>query len=55
MQLETHISFVRILVQMIDTIGIEGGGAALDAVHGISFAKQEFSQVCAILSGHACD
>jgi hypothetical protein len=46
---------VRILVQVIDAIGVEKRSAALDAVDDIAFAQQEFGEVGAILSGHASE
>jgi hypothetical protein len=36
---------------MINAVGIEGGGAALDAVDGIALIKEQFSEIGAILAG----
>ena len=55
MQLEPHVLLVRILVQMIDAIGIEGRGAALDAMHRVALRQQQFGKVGAILAGDARD
>jgi hypothetical protein len=36
MQLEAYIFLVRILIKVINAIGVEGGCAAFDAMHAIS-------------------
>ena len=46
---------MRILIQMIDAIRVEQGGAAFYAVDLIAFFQQKFSQVCPVLSGNAGD
>lgn len=46
--------FVGALVEMIDTVRIEQGGPAFDAVDFIAFLQQKFSKVCTILAGDAC-
>jgi hypothetical protein len=46
---------MRILVKMIDPIGIERGSAALYAVHPIAFGQQEFGQIGAVLPGNSSD
>jgi len=43
---------MRILIQMIDTRGVEGG-PPLDAVDGIAEAEQIFGQIGAVLPGDA--
>jgi hypothetical protein len=40
---------------MIDAIGVERGGAAFDAVHGVSLRQQKFREISAILSGNSGD
>ena len=45
--------FVRILVEMVDAVGVERGGAALDAVDLIALGEQELRQVGAILASDA--
>ncbi len=37
MQDETAIRFVRVLVKMIDTVGVEQRGTAFEAVNHITF------------------
>jgi hypothetical protein len=52
---ERHIAGVRVLVEVIDAGGIEGGRPPLDAVHGIAEAEQIFGQIRPVLPGHAGD
>jgi len=40
---------------MIDALGIEGRGAADNAVHLVSFRQQQFGQIRAVLAGNAGD
>jgi len=42
---------VRILVEVVDAIGIEQRGAALDAVNDVAFFKQKFGEIGTILAG----
>ena len=37
---ETHGFFMRILIKMIDTIGVERGCASLDPVNVVTFREQ---------------
>jgi hypothetical protein len=46
---------VRVLVQVVDAVGVEHAGAALDAVHLVALLQQEFGQVGAVLAGDAGD
>ena len=55
MQNEPAVFLVRVLVQMVDTVGIEQRGAPLDAVDFVTLVEQEFRQIGAILSGYARD
>jgi hypothetical protein len=52
---EAPISLVRVLIQMIDAVGIEQGTAPLDTMHFITFGKEEVGEVRAILTRHAGD
>jgi hypothetical protein len=54
-QYETATKLVRLLVEVIDAVGVEQRGAPLDTVHFIALAKQEFRQISAILPGNACN
>ena len=54
-QLEAGVVDVWVLVNVVYTLGIERAGAALDAVHNVTFFKQEFGKVGAVLAGVAGD
>jgi hypothetical protein len=43
-QFEIGVLYVRILVDVIDTLGIEGTGAAFDAMHDVAFFQEELGQ-----------
>ncbi len=55
MQIHAHTVLMPVLVKVIDTIGIERRGPALDAVHLVALAQQELRQIRAILSCYARD
>ena len=49
---------VRVLIEMIDAIGVEQTAAPLDAVHDVVFLEQKLGEVGAVLagdSGNECD
>ena len=46
---------VRILVEVVDAVGVEQRGAAFDAMHFVAFAQQEFGEIGAVLAGDAGD
>jgi hypothetical protein len=46
---------MRILVEVIDSLGVEERGAAFDAVDFVAFFEEEFGEVGAILAGDAGD
>ena len=52
---EAAAGHVRIRVEVVDAVGVEGAGAALDAVDGVALAEQELGQVGAVLAGDAGD
>lgn len=54
-QLEVAIVYVRILVEVIDSICVKQRRTTLQAMHLITLAQQKFCQVGAVLSGNACD
>ncbi len=49
---ETAVQFVRVLVEMVDAVGVEQGTAALYAMHLVSLGEQQLGKIRAILS---CD
>ncbi len=53
MQHEVLVADVRVLVDVVDALGIEQRGAALDAVHLVTLLEQEFRKVRTILASHA--
>ena len=55
MQLQPDVFLVRILIQVINPVGIEKGRPALDTVHFIAFFQQQFSQVCPVLACDSCN
>ena len=54
-QLEPSLGDVGVLVDVIDALGVEQRGAALDAVDNVAFFEEEFGEVGAILAGDASD
>ena len=54
-QNERAALFMRILVQVVDAVGIEQRSAALDAVHLVAFFQQQFGEIGAVLAGNAGD
>src|SRR5207247_10938994 len=46
---------VRVLIEMINTFGIECGGAANDAMDFVVLAEQQLCEIRAVLSGDAGD
>ena len=52
---EALVGFMRILEEMVDPVGIEERCAALDPVHDVALAQQEFGKVCTVLSSDASD
>jgi hypothetical protein len=54
-QEEVALGLMRILVEVVDTLGIERRGAAFQTMDFVTFGKQEFRQVGTILSGNSGD
>ena len=52
-QNEAAIGFVRVLVEMVDAIGVEKGSAALDAMNLVALSQQKLCQIGAVLAGDA--
>ena len=50
-----EVDLMGVLVEVIDAIGVEAAGAALDAMDAIALLQQEFGEVGAVLAGDACD
>ena len=54
-RLSCGISLVGILIEVIDAGGVEGGGAAFDAVYGVALLQEEFREIGAVLAGDPSD
>jgi len=49
---EMTASNVRILVEMIYSVGFDQGGAAFDAMHLVALFQQQFGEVGPVLAGY---
>jgi len=54
-EVEAGGGVVGVLVEVVDAIGVEGGGATDDAVDFVAFLEEEFGEVGAVLAGDAGD
>ena len=54
-RLSCAISLVGVLIEVIDAGGVEGGGAAFDAVNGVALLQEEFREIGAVLAGDPSD
>ena len=52
---ERESGFVRVVVEVVDAAGVEGAGAADDAVDVVALRQEELGEVGAILPGDAGD
>jgi hypothetical protein len=52
---QTGVLGVRVDVEMVEAVGIEGAGTAHDAVDLIAFGEEEFGQVRTVLSCYTGD
>ena len=52
MKNQARISVMGVLIEVIDTTGVEAAGPALDPVHLVALLQQKLGQIAAIL---ACD
>ena len=55
MQSNPRSGFVRVFVQMLNAIGVEGARPANDAVDFVAQAQQQLGQVRSILTGNSRD
>ena len=53
-QLQPNIGVMRVLVEVVDAVGIEQRSSAFDAVDLVPFFQQQLRQVCAVLPRNAC-
>ena len=54
-QVQLYIGLVRILVEVVNTVGIEQRTAAFDTVHAVAFLEKELGEVRAVLTGDTCN
>ena len=54
-QFEACTRLVRVLVDVVDAIGVEGAGAADDPVDLVALGQEQFREVRAVLPGDARD
>ena len=55
MQDEATALLVRVLVEVVDAVGVEERRAPLDAVNLVAFGEEELREVRAVLAGNPCD
>jgi hypothetical protein len=55
MQFEFGVINMRILVEMVDTVGVKQGRTTLDTMYGVAFFQQQLSQIGTVLAGNAGD
>jgi hypothetical protein len=55
MQIHLLVGGVRVLVDVVDTVRVEQGGAALDTVDDVALLQQKLSQVGAVLPSNTRD
>ena len=52
MQFQLYVFFVRILIQMVYPIRIEGRSPTLDAVDAVALGQEQFRQIGPVLPGN---
>jgi hypothetical protein len=55
MQMEAHPGVVRVAIEVVHPLGVEGRRAPLDAVDGIALMQQQLGEIGAVLSSDAGD
>jgi hypothetical protein len=45
-----HILFVWILIKVVDSFGVEAGASSFNSMYNVSFTKQQFCEVSAVLA-----
>ena len=54
-QHEVAVIDMRILIEMVDPVGVEQAAAALEAMHLVALAQQQLGQIGAVLPAHTGD
>src|SRR5205814_8884950 len=52
---QAAVLVVRVLVQVIDALGVDERGAPLDAMHHVALGEQELGEIGAVLAGDPGD
>jgi hypothetical protein len=52
---EVTVGGVGILIEVVDTVGVEEARAPFDAVDFVAFLQQELGKVSAVLAGDSSD
>ncbi|STI85249.1 Uncharacterised protein [Escherichia coli] len=55
MQMEFRVAGVRILINVIHALGVEGRCTTLNTMHLVTFFQQKLCQVRTVLSGYTGD
>ena len=55
MQREIGAADMRVMIEVIDTVGVEEAGAAHQPVNLVAFAEEQFGQIRPVLTGHTGD
>jgi hypothetical protein len=55
MQLQAAARLMGILIEVVDSVGIEQRRPALDAVHEVTLIEEQFGEVGTVLPGDSCD
>src|SRR6516225_1788753 len=55
MEREIAPLFMKVMIEVIDTVGVEQRGPPLDAVHAIAFGEQQLRKVGAVLARNSGD
>src|ERR1700691_487449 len=50
---EATVAALRVLINMVDAVSVEGGTAADDSMDLVTFSEQQFRQVRTVLAGDA--
>ena len=55
MEYQTRITFMGILVEVVNPAGVKAARAPFDAMHLVTLRQQQLRQVAAVLASYACD
>jgi hypothetical protein len=55
MKMQALVVGVRVFINVVDAVGVEGAGTANNSVDFIVFAQQQFRQIGTVLTGNSCN